>query len=191
MRDLQKEFSNCINMMDKLNIDYGNIVEVKVNTRAKRRWGQCGHNIVGRESTGKPIYVYKINISSLLLDEKVPVEALYDTIIHEILHTCPGCFNHGYEWKKRADVVNKELGYDIKRCSSAEEKGIDDSIIKDYHKPKYIVRCKKCGREVGKARKCSMVDHPEFWVCGKCGGTFERIKQLQIKYLFKEKGELL
>jgi len=175
MRDLQKIYWNCIGLMDEIQMDYGNIVEITVNSRAKRRWGQCRREFAGRASNGEPRYNYYINISQILLDERVPIESLQNTIIHEILHTCPGCSNHGEEWKRRAATVKKKLGYNIKRCTDSDEKGIDDSLIKDYRKPRYIVRCKKCGREVGKQRMCSMVKNPWQWRCGVCGGDFERL----------------
>lgn len=175
MRDLQSVYWNCRTMMDEIGIDYGNIVEVKVNTRAKNRWGQCHREFVGRDVYGNPKYENTINISAILLDERVPIESLQNTIIHEILHTCPGCANHGAEWKKRAAIVKRKLGYDIKRCSGNQEKGISDAVAKEYVKVKYAVRCKKCGREVGKLRMCGIIKYPQNWRCGVCGGEFERM----------------
>lgn len=176
MRDLQKAFQNCIGLMDEIHMDYGKITEVTVNTRAKHRWGQCKCKVIGFKYNGEPIYEYSINISSLLLNERVPIESLQNTIIHEILHTCPGCANHGYEWKRRAAIVKRELGYDIKRCSSFEERGVDASLIEEYKAPKYVVRCKKCGRNVGRTKMCGIIKHPELWRCGVCDGEFERVK---------------
>jgi len=175
MRDLKKIFYNCIAMMDEIGMDYGNISKVEVNTRAKNRWGQCKHKYIGKDPNGNIKYDHSINISSILLDERVPIESLENTIIHEILHTCPGCQNHGPEWKRRAAKVKKELGYDIKRCDSEFDKGINSSVVSDYYKPKYIVKCTGCGREVSKQRMCSMIKTPQYWRCGVCGGKFERI----------------
>ena len=174
MRDLRTAFNNCITMMDEIGIDYGNITEVAVNTRAKKRWGQCKCNYIGFYG-GKPQYDFTINISSVLLDERVPIESLQNTIIHEILHTCPGCQNHGAEWKRRAAKVKHNLGYDIKRCSGFSEMGITDEMQKEYRPYKYMVQCKKCGRVVGRQKMCHMIKHPESWRCGVCSGEFERI----------------
>ena len=175
MRDLQEVFQNCIMLMDEIGMDYGMITEVKVNKRAKNRWGQCRHKFVGTDAYGNPKYVNSINISEILLDERVPLEALQNTIIHEILHTCPGCDNHGYEWKRRAMKVRKELGYNIKTCDSSKDKGVSNEVTREYVKPKYIVRCTKCGREVNKQRMCGIVQHPSLWRCGVCHGVFERV----------------
>lgn len=175
MRNLQRTFDDCIQMMDEIGIDYGYIKSVTVNTRAKGRWGQCRSEFKGWNVYGDPTYSHTINISSILLDERTPLEALQSTIIHEILHTCPGCQNHGRNWEWRAEKVKRELGYKINVAESADDKAISSEVIKDYNKPKYKVRCKKCGREVGKYRMCKIIKYPENWRCGKCGGDFERI----------------
>ena len=176
MRDLQKVFNSCIEKMDKIGIDYGNITEITVNTRAKKRLGQCCSHFIGFSSNNKPRYTYKINISSILLDERVPIESLENTIIHEILHTCPSCLDHGKEWKRRADKVNREYGYNIKRTVTLDESGVSEVIINDYErKPKYMCQCKKCGSKVSKYRMCDFVKYPQFYKCAKCGGDFVRI----------------
>lgn len=168
MRDLKKVFDNCMILVEEAGIkDCGNIIDVKVNTRAKRRWGQTksiGYNM------------YTIDISEILLDEKVPLEALQNTVIHEILHTCPNCMNHGQEWVKRADIVKRRLGYNIKRCSDPKEKGISENILNEYRKPKYVVKCIDCGHEAQRNRMCDIIKHPANWQCGICGGKFQRIK---------------
>ena len=175
MRNLEQEYRHCIEMMDEINMDYGNITGISVNNRIKRRWGQCKHVFAGIGADGKRKYNHSIDISSILLDDNTPVEALRNTIIHEILHTCPGCNNHGVGWKRRADQVNKKFGYNIKSRSSAEDKMVPDSVMEEYKKPKYILRCKKCGYEVGMYRMSKFVKHPSWFAHSNCGGDFERI----------------
>ena len=175
MRNLQTIYQNCIDMLDSIGINYGNIVEIKVNKRAKKRWGYCQRVWNGTTRDGKRKYNFYINISHILLDERIGIESLENTIIHEILHTCPGCFDHGNGWKQMAAKVKNKLGYDIQRVDSVQNKIGDSAIYKEYVKPKYIVRCKKCGREVGKQRMCGIVKYPQNWRCGVCHGEFERI----------------
>ena len=175
MRDLQSIYWNCIGLMDEIGMDYGNITDVVINTRAKRRWGQCKARFAGRNAFGDPVYTYEISVSLVLLDEKVPVEGLQNTLIHEIIHTCPGCLNHGSEWKRRADKVRRELGYDIKRTNTLEEKGVSNSIYATYDiKPKYIVRCNKCGKEIGRYKMSNLIKYPRIYSC-TCGGDFTRV----------------
>ena len=115
MRDLETIAYECMEKLDALAIPYGNVTEISVNYRAKSRWGQCRH---GKDGT------HSININAELLDERNDVRGLENTILHELLHTCPGCNNHGEIWKTYAEKVNAAYGYNIKRCSDAYEKGI-------------------------------------------------------------------
>lgn len=114
MRDLYKVFVDCKNKLDALDIPYGKVAEITINRRAKKRWGQC------RLIDGK----YYINISEVLLREENSIRGLEETIIHELIHTCEGCMNHGPVWKAYVEIVNKAFGYNIKRTNSAYEKGI-------------------------------------------------------------------
>ena len=89
MRDLQKYAKECIIDMNKLGIVVPYIKEFKINTRAKQRFGQCR-----KEPDG-----FSININVNLLNEEVPLSSLKETLYHEIIHTLPNCFNHGYNFK--------------------------------------------------------------------------------------------
>lgn len=166
MRDLQKIATECLKELDAIGIKYGKIVEFKVNTRAKKRWGQC-KTISGG---------FSINISYVLLDENNSIDGLKNTIIHEILHTCKGCLNHGEMWKRQAAKVNKAYGYNIKRCSSADEKGVEvDDRKTEPKKIKHSFRCKTCGTVVNRTRESKFTKHYTHYRCGKCGGCFEKL----------------
>lgn len=56
-------------------------------------------------------------------------QAAVQTLLHELLHTIPGCFNHGGQWKKLADRINKKYNLKIKRCSNPKEFGINLSQL--------------------------------------------------------------
>lgn len=134
MYNLNLVLKSCENKLDNLNIPYGNVIEIVPNTRAKKRWGQCVR------TNG----VYKININAGLLNENEPLEALECTVLHELLHTVNGCFNHGDKWQNLANKVNRTYGYNIKRCSSAAEKGVSDSICGSREEYKIAVKCTSC-----------------------------------------------
>lgn len=161
MRNLLKVASECMKELDTIGIEYGKIVKWEINTRAKKRWGQCRKVPNG----------FSININSSLLEEESCLDGLKGTIMHELLHTCKGCFNHGAEWKRLASIVKSKYGYDIKRTSSADEKGVTVE-----YKPvryKYIVKCTECGQEIKRMKRCKIVDHPDWFLCGKCNGHFK------------------
>ena len=113
-------------------IQHGNITSIKVNTRAKTRWGFCK-----KEGRG-----YVIEIASILLAEGVKKSALMDTLLHEMLHTCSGCMNHGTLWKRYANIINTKYGYHIKRVTSSAEKGMEPQTISQA---KYKIECLGCG----------------------------------------------
>jgi len=131
MKNLYAMSKICLDELHTIGIFPNRISDYNVNYRAKHRWGQC------KLSNGK----YTINISYKLLEDDVPERALKDTLIHELLHAVDGCMNHGDKWQRLADKVNKAYGYDIKRCTSQEEKGVELCNDKDYH---YIITCQGC-----------------------------------------------
>ena len=164
MRDLTEKTIECMDMLDKIGIKYGNLLDVTPNTRA-RRWGQC------RMVPGG----YTINISVDLLDERNSEKGLKETIIHELLHTVDGCMNHGAKWKKLAGMVNNAFNMNIQRTSSAENKGVEHRQIEARHGKVYIIQCTGCGQKWEHYRMSKSVQHPEWYQCGKCKSKLERI----------------
>lgn len=155
------EESKC--ELDLLGIKYQEVRTWTVNSRAKCRWGQCKMLSNG---------VFDISISARLLEDDVDNNVVKSTIIHELLHTVEDCFGHGEKWKMLALKVNQAYpDYNIKRISTAEEKGIK-SDIKEYKKNHKIV-CIECGYFVYRQRAGKLVLHPEKFRCGKCGGILK------------------
>lgn len=131
---------------------------VQVNTRAKRRLGCC----IYREG------VYRIEVAAALLDDP---PMLRETLLHELLHTCPGCRNHGEKWKQYASYVNSKLGTSIQRTVKME-----GSFAPLRHEEvKYILRCESCGKEIVRKRMCKVVKTPWRYRC-LCGGKLKRIQ---------------
>lgn len=147
MNYLKDVFKECEIMAIEANIPIGIISDIKINTRAKQRWGLC---------TLLPDHSFKIEISSRLLEDNVSKEALIDTVMHEILHTVEGCMNHGKTWKLYAKIVNEKYGLNIKRCTSSAEKHIEPSID-EYN---YIIACPKCGYQWKYIRLTNAVKYP-------------------------------
>ncbi len=136
--------------------------EVKINSRAVKRFGRC---ILSR---GR----YTIELSSMLID--APEKSCRQTIAHEIIHTCPGCMDHGVSFRLYAAMMNNAYGYSISRTGSREEMG-----IRQEENFRYAIICRKCGRKTMRLRRSSVIDHPSRYRC-KCGG------RLRIESLFRE-----
>ena len=163
MRNIHEVMANCLNKLDAIGIEYGRIVSVSINTRAKRRWGQC------KQVNGR----YEISISSRLMSEDVALIHLETTVIHEILHTCKGCMNHGMTWKNLAEKVNRAYGYNIKRTTSSEEKGIEEIPVVRKIKHKFV--CMNCGQVITRQRESDFTRFYAFYSCGICKGKFEKV----------------
>ena len=163
MRDLQMYAKECMEYLDVIGIEYGNIIEFVPNTGATKRWGQC------RAIPGG----YSINISTVLLDERNDEEGLINTIIHELLHSCKGCMNHGENWKRLANKVYREYGLNIKRTSSAAEKGVIEETRPIKVKHKFV--CKGCGQVITRQKESDFTKRYDRYTCAVCHSHFEKI----------------
>ena len=93
MRKLEEECAKCeaelkkCGILPALPLSYEVIEDTKL-------WGRVS-NIQG---------TYVIGIEELLLREDIPIEYLYDAILHEIIKSSKGChMEHGSEWSKKAN----------------------------------------------------------------------------------------
>ena len=126
---------------------------VTINRRAKTRFGCC------RTKNG----VHTIEIAAALLSGEE--RFIRQTLAHEVLHTCPGCANHGPLWKSYAARMNALYGYDIRRTDSHEQLGLSDD-----RPVRWLVVCRSCGKELPRMKRSALVEHPERYRC-RCGGT--------------------
>jgi len=148
-------------ILETLNIQTQIIGQMKVTKN--QVWGKCHRVAPG---------LYDIQINELLLVKDKGHEAM-TTVLHEMLHTVKGCFNHGPKWKELADLVNKNYHYNIKRTTSCDEKGIKED---DFRKVRYILECQGCGYKIKRTKKSKIIKNPEHYLCGKCRGKLKRIK---------------
>lgn len=167
---LQSKLNNIYNEAVEMILEAGipldpwKIERVELNTRAKRRWGQCRYLPNGN---------YEININAELVRQSK--EGALNTIIHELLHASKDGGGHNGKWKEYANIINNTYNINVKRTNSAEEKGITEPIIKetDY---KYILECKQCNYKYKRMRRSNFVNYYEDYTCGRCGGRIKRIK---------------
>lgn len=159
MKNLNELFEYAMWVVEECGIETGEITSVTVNTRAKKRFGQCQY----RNGT------YRINISEFILADETEENAVMETIIHEILHTCKGCMNHGKEWKRLANIVYQKSGYNITRTSSTTKFGIEEEDTANY-----VFVCEKCGQVIKRDRMSNFVKYSHLYTCGKCGGHFKQ-----------------
>ena len=162
MKDLNKLKTECIQEINQLGIKIGNISSWRINCRAKTRWGLCKLNHDGS---------YSIEISSQLLeDDRISTTACKETIIHELLHTCDGCMRHTGKWKYYADIMNQVYGYNIKRITQGQEKGIEN--YKGHEMAiKYVFTCNNCGATIYRKRDSKFTKNYRYYGCARCGAV--------------------
>ena len=163
MKDLNALYKNCAKKLDDINVKYGKVNRVVINYRSRSRWGCCK-----KDGNG-----FIIEISDRLVRDDVPDKSAETTMLHELIHTCKNCFNHGAEWKRIVNKVNVAYGYSIERAATADKRGvvIEDS---DY---RYIITCKSCGAKATRMRASNLTRHPERYRC-KCGGKLFLTKNI-------------
>ena len=131
--------------------------EVKKNKRAKKRFAACKRN--GR--------TFFIEVSERLYSADVPEKKLMETLAHEVLHTCRGCFDHGKRWKQYAAVMNQRWGYEISRTAEHKELGLEDDGSREPFR--YVLTCEKCGKQIKRRRRSRLITHTDQYRC-LCGG---------------------
>jgi len=166
MKDLEKLANECLNDLFHIGIEPGYIAGWKINTRAKRRWGQCKCIASG---------IYEISIASSLLQDNLSDKAAKDTIMHELLHAVKGCNGHKGKWLELANKVNRLLPqYTIKRTTSHTEKGLE--CAPRERNIRYVLKCTCCQREVRREKMTKVIRFPEQYRCATCGGKLIRTK---------------
>ncbi len=137
-------YSECKKELENLNIPFGRIAELKVS-HTLNSYGDC------RKISN--LY-YRIRVNKTLLEEASD-DSIKNTIIHEMLHTCPDCFNHGKTWQAYANLVNDAYPkYCISRLGSYEETHVR---LKNENNAKYVITCKSCGHKYFYYRNCRIV----------------------------------
>ena len=170
-RKLKVYLEKCQAMLDELDIPYCKDIEELSVSHAERRWGRT----VWKNVNGERQH-FKIEISYKLVNPKYTEtdDGLINTMIHELLHTCPDGRGHGVSWKKYAQMVYDRYGIDIKRCGSDDEKGANKDVIKNTYK--YMLKCKCCGKEIGRYKMSPVISNYTAYHCGTCNGELIRIR---------------
>ena len=109
---INKMFAECIELMKELGVPISESICPEVKLSGTR----CALERCCRKEGFE--YEFYIDISGHTLGNTE--KSLRNTLIHELLHTVPGGYNHKVEWKKWAKYVSEKTGYNIQRCSGDE-----------------------------------------------------------------------
>lgn len=169
--DLDKRVTDIvkqsIDLLLSLNIPISNSIYFGFN---------CGYSYFGRthyKSKAKKCYGYEfyVTVNKFLLNDN----DVFNTVIHELLHTVPHAMHHHGAWRKYADIINQNTKHHITvyaKCALNNQaykrkKAFD---IKDYDSLTMdIVQCPVCKRQfclrkgLKRTRDCKSI-----YLCSKC-----------------------
>ena len=133
---------NCIKLAHSLNIPISNSIYFGEN----KGYSYYGKTCLGKRLKKTSGYDFYITINKFLLEEK----DIYQTVIHELLHTVKDGMNHTRGWRKYREVVNKNTPFKITTFSKCKmESGAYKRkkvfSIEEYDKNTMdIIECPKC-----------------------------------------------
>jgi len=190
---LQKLFEECKEELYKIGIDvnkeeFGSIT-IDIGKRNCKRYGCCKQEnpVMSTkyiERVGRNRYVrygryknHKIEVSKWVME--LNEDIIKNTIMHEIIHCFPNCSNHGTYFKKYAEFINKNLGYDISRVGNKKLDLLASNIKEEAEKYNYKVECAECGYSFFRKRlNCNFSRN---YRCGVCGGKLRTFKGIFYK----------
>ena len=135
LTDIKNEIKEDVELL--ISLGYADVsrnhYECRFDNRALRRLGRC---------TRMTTYKYLISVNEKYLRMANP-ESIHNTIMHVVIHSLPGCMNHGKEWQNAARRVNASYNFTpITRVHDlAEDKHYENYVKSNYH---YSIECEKC-----------------------------------------------
>jgi len=146
-QELNKYIQICIDNMTNWGYTLPKKIRFIVNKKPTGYLGQCVYDY-------KKLGYIAIKLNPAVIS--VGYETIMPTIYHEIIHAIlPYGVHHGYRWRVIADRVSRLSGYDISRCTSHKE-DVRQKYLSLYP---YVLKCEKCGKLFGYARKSRIVQN--------------------------------
>ena len=96
--------------LESLGYNVGDLIDFDISNRYRRAWAKCYK---------KGYRQFTIILSGQLF--KAISSSVRDTIYHEVIHTCEGCFNHGPNFKYAANECNMKFGTNIRVSATIDE----------------------------------------------------------------------
>ncbi len=192
---LNELFLECVDELNRIGIDILNVkqygeITISFAKRNNKRYGCCkqeepdkNYRFVSKIGRRRIIRYERFNkhhieISKWVmeLDETI----IKNTIMHELIHCMPYCNNHGEIFKKYANLINSEYGYDISRVGNKKNDFEKSNVeFNEEVKYNYKIICNGCKQEFFRQRLSK--NFKAKYRCGKCGGKFEVIEWKEKK----------
>lgn len=126
--------------------EYTKVVFPKVRiSKTRTKWASVKNQVTPWGI--RPLELVISNIFEEIPDERKAALKLKNTLIHECIHTIPGCQDHGKKFKYIGKLVQKvDSEMIISRASAAED---FDVVLPTRQKRevKYVITCPDCGKQ--------------------------------------------
>ncbi len=157
-KQLQMLVNEVLEELRGIGIEVPQKITYEINPRLRRALGRA-------RRIGENTFIVELSKDTMQVGGTYAKQVLH----HEILHTMPGCMNHGKKWQAWAHRINRELGYDISRCTSGKE--VIEPLGKEKYmeRYKYRLKCTRGGNEIYRMKASNVVQNPDRYRC-KCGG---------------------
>lgn len=152
MNILKTMLADMMADFERLSIPYGPVKDIRWSARMSRSRGNCKKTPDG----------FVIHISTRLKDHP---DVLCSTIAHELLHTVPGCFNHGKKFKNCAERL-RMAGHLVSVRYEPEPFETEGLMV---------FECTRCHKQTTRSRASAFTKHPERYRHQGCGGTFRKV----------------
>ena len=142
-------------------IKVGRVCNVKFS-KSSSNFGTCLRVMKG---------VYEITITDLGLHGDV-----ISTIVHELIHTVEGCYDHGSKFQSIAKKLS--LVYNLDLGTKASKKEMDMTREYRISKARYVIKCSNpsCNCLILRDRAVGVVKYTYRYTCGTCGNKLVRVK---------------
>ena len=102
---IQREFIDCVERCHAWKVPISENIVLKSELDRSTQYYAITHYNAKKDQ-------FETTISDLIWKEypRRPLEALHNLMLHELLHTCPDCFNHSKNWRYWVEKLNAEHG---------------------------------------------------------------------------------
>ena len=171
MRDFNTVINKSYAMLKDVGINVDNVFMI-LPMESSWYGMKKGEGVTKYIGDGKAV----IQITSDTLDDDFPKEAMYETIIHELLHASVwGKYRekgHKGKWKECCHIFKQK--YPWFKGDVYLDLQVDYGIEPDTKNYKYILKCEKCGYIYMRQHKCKFTMNP--YPCIQCGGKIKLIE---------------
>jgi hypothetical protein len=148
LNEMNEMLNQAVTRLKTLGYKVGKVVDLEVSYRYSRAWAKCKWNRPRYDKT------FTIIVSDRLF--KANKESVRDIIHHEVIHTIPGCFNHGTMFKNAAGHCNKKFGTHITVTAPEEVVYFGHDSIQAREYEKRIAQFKQQRKAALKARRLAL-----------------------------------